>query len=193
MKLYCISLVSYTVEPPIKDPLRKGQPPYKGHSSRSLYHSTNTFLTSEKRTTSKIRTEAVPPKCPSFGGSTVFCGIPQTAFTRRGTCMECGHYALKPQATFSCYIDPTYLLCSSFMSSQKYLCLVPWWWSSEMLLQYRSQIPHLYTTIIGKWSSGNYAMHLQSSCKSLTRRIKRMWIMPLEFLSLASHHQREFT
>ena len=29
------------------------------------------FLTSEKRTTSEIRTEAVSPKCPSFGGSTV--------------------------------------------------------------------------------------------------------------------------
>ena len=29
------------------------------------------FLTSKKRTTSKIRTEAVSPKCPLFGGSTV--------------------------------------------------------------------------------------------------------------------------
>ena len=47
-----------TVEPPIKDPLRKGQPPYKGHTSRSLYRSIM-FLTSEKRTTSEIRTEAV--------------------------------------------------------------------------------------------------------------------------------------
>ena len=60
------------VEPPIKDPLRKGQPPYKGHSSRSLYHSINTFLTSEKRTTSEIRTEAVSPKCPLFRGSAVY-------------------------------------------------------------------------------------------------------------------------
>ena len=31
-----------------KGPLRKGQPPYKGHSSRSIYHSINTFLTSEE-------------------------------------------------------------------------------------------------------------------------------------------------
>ena len=31
----------------------------------------NMFLTSEKRTTSEIRTEAVSPECPLFGGSTV--------------------------------------------------------------------------------------------------------------------------
>ena len=63
----------YDVEPPIKDPPRKGQPPYKGHSSRSLYHGIALimFLTSKKRTTSKIRAEAVSPKCPLFGGSTV--------------------------------------------------------------------------------------------------------------------------
>ena len=61
----------YIMEPPIKDPPRKGQPPYKGHSSRSLYHSINMFLTSKKRTTSKIRTEAVSPKCPLFRGATV--------------------------------------------------------------------------------------------------------------------------
>ena len=64
-----IDTVEYTVEPPIKDPPRKGQPPYKGHSSRSLFRSINTFLTSEKRTTSEIRTEAVSPKCPLFEGS----------------------------------------------------------------------------------------------------------------------------
>ena len=69
--ILCPKSETYTVEPPIKDPPRKGQPPYKGHSSRSLCHSINTFLTSEKRTTSEIRTEAVSPKCPLLGGSTV--------------------------------------------------------------------------------------------------------------------------
>ena len=67
-----VDITLITVEPPIKDPPRKGQPPYKGHSSRSLYHSINTFLTSEKRTTSEIKTEAVSPKCPLFGGSNVY-------------------------------------------------------------------------------------------------------------------------
>ena len=56
-----------TVEPP-----RKGRPPYKRCSSGSLCHSINTFLTSEKRTTFEMRTEAVSPKCPLFRGSTVF-------------------------------------------------------------------------------------------------------------------------
>ena len=65
------SLQDTTVEPPIKDPPRKGRLPYKGHSSRSLYHSINKFLTSEKRMISEIRTEAVSPKCLLFGGSTV--------------------------------------------------------------------------------------------------------------------------
>ena len=60
-----------TVKHLIKDPPKKGWPPYKGHSSRSLYR-INMFLTSEKRTTSEIRTEAVFPKCPLFGGSTVY-------------------------------------------------------------------------------------------------------------------------
>ncbi len=33
-----------TVEPPIKDPPRKGKPPYKGHSSGPLSHSSSTFF-----------------------------------------------------------------------------------------------------------------------------------------------------
>ena len=48
------------MEPLIKDPPRRGRPPYKGHVPFPIY-----FLTSEKRTTS------VSPKCPLFGGSTV--------------------------------------------------------------------------------------------------------------------------
>ncbi len=60
-----------TVEPPIKDPPRKGQPPYKGHSSGPLSHSSSTFLTSEKRTTSQQRMRWLIPRCPLFGGSTV--------------------------------------------------------------------------------------------------------------------------
>ena len=51
-----------TVEPPIKDPLRKGQ---------DTPFAIANFMTSEKRTTSEIRTEAVYPKCTLFGGSTV--------------------------------------------------------------------------------------------------------------------------
>ena len=63
-----LDITAYTAEPPIKDTPREGPPPYKGNSSRS--HSIM-FLISEKRTTSKIRTEAVSPKCPLFEGSTV--------------------------------------------------------------------------------------------------------------------------
>ncbi len=55
-----------TVEPPIEDPPRKGQPPYKGYSS----HSSSTFLTSKKRTTSQQKTKQLIPRCPLFGGST---------------------------------------------------------------------------------------------------------------------------
>ncbi len=36
-----------------EDPPRKGQPPHKGHSSGPLSHSSSTFLTSKKRTTSQ--------------------------------------------------------------------------------------------------------------------------------------------
>ena len=46
-----------TVEPPIKDPLRKGQP--SGH----LSHSSSSFLTSEKRTTFRQRTKWQVPRC----------------------------------------------------------------------------------------------------------------------------------
>ena len=37
----------------------------------------NMFLTFEKRTTSKIRMETVSPKCPLFGGSTVYIILTQ--------------------------------------------------------------------------------------------------------------------
>jgi len=60
-----------TVEPPIKDPPRTGQPPNKGHHSRTLSHSISTFLTFEKGTTSLQGTNQLVPKCPLFGGSTV--------------------------------------------------------------------------------------------------------------------------
>ncbi len=59
-----------TVEPPIKDPLRKGQPLYKGHSSGPHSYSSSTLLTSEKRTTSQQRTKRLIPRCPLFRGST---------------------------------------------------------------------------------------------------------------------------
>ena len=50
----CIVSTPFTliVEPPIKDPPRKGQPPNKGCNSGTLSHSSSSFLTSEKRTTS---------------------------------------------------------------------------------------------------------------------------------------------
>ena len=49
----------------------KGRPPYKPPGPFTIIIAlANMFLTSEKRTTSEIRTEAVP-KCPLFGGSTV--------------------------------------------------------------------------------------------------------------------------
>ena len=60
-----------TVEPLIKDPPKKGQPPNKGRNSEPLSHSSSSFLTSEKRTTSQQRTKWLVPKCPLFGGSTV--------------------------------------------------------------------------------------------------------------------------
>ena len=37
----------------------------------TLSHSSSSFLTSEKRTTSQWRTKWLVPKCPLFGGSTV--------------------------------------------------------------------------------------------------------------------------
>ncbi len=58
------SQCTITVEPPIKDPLRKGQPPYKGHSSGPVSHSSSIFLTHEKRTTSQQRTKWLIPRCP---------------------------------------------------------------------------------------------------------------------------------
>ncbi len=57
--------IPYTL---IKDPPRKGQPPYKGCSSGPL---SRTFLTAKKRTTSQQRTKWLIPRCPLFGGSTV--------------------------------------------------------------------------------------------------------------------------
>ncbi len=66
-----LAVCFYELEPPIKDPPRKGQPPYKGRSSGPLSHSSSTFLTSEKRTTSQQRTKWLIPWCPLFGGSTV--------------------------------------------------------------------------------------------------------------------------
>ena len=59
------------MEPPIRDPLRSGQPLYKGHLLR---HHANTLVysfTSEIGTTSLQGTKLLPPKCPLFGGSTV--------------------------------------------------------------------------------------------------------------------------
>ena len=64
------SCTGYTVEPPIKDPPRKGRPPYKGHSSRSLYHSINVFdLRKEDNLQDKDR-DCVP-KVSFIQGSTV--------------------------------------------------------------------------------------------------------------------------
>ena len=48
------------------------QPPNKGRSSGPLFHSSSSFLTSEKRTTSQRRIILLVPKCPLFGGSTVY-------------------------------------------------------------------------------------------------------------------------
>ena len=50
-------MIKSIVEPPIKDPLRKGQPSYKEHTSGPLPCSSRSFLTSEKRTTSQRRTK----------------------------------------------------------------------------------------------------------------------------------------
>ena len=45
-------IIYYTVEPPITDPPRSGQPLYNGHARGTdcNYHRTNTLATSEKRT-----------------------------------------------------------------------------------------------------------------------------------------------
>ena len=54
-----------TLEPLIKNPLRKGQPPNKGHTSGPLSDkSSSLFLTSEKRMTSQQRTQWLVAKCP---------------------------------------------------------------------------------------------------------------------------------
>ena len=56
-----------TVEPPIKDPLRKGQPLYKGHLScpQKLY------FKPPREDNFPTTTKWLVPKCPLFGGSTV--------------------------------------------------------------------------------------------------------------------------
>ncbi len=56
-------IITYTVEPPIKDLLRKGQP--------LLHYEAHTFSTSKKRTASLQRKKWLGPKCPLLGGSTV--------------------------------------------------------------------------------------------------------------------------
>jgi len=65
----------YIVEPLIKDPPRRGQPPNKGRCSGTLSHSISTSLTSERGQ----GTKQLVPKCPLFRGSTVqictFMGI----------------------------------------------------------------------------------------------------------------------
>ena len=58
-----------------KGPSEIGQPPNKGHSSGLHSHSSSSFLTSEKRTTSQQRTKWLVPKCPLFGGSTVYIRV----------------------------------------------------------------------------------------------------------------------
>ena len=82
--------IIHTVEPPIKDLPRKGQPPNKGHTSGPHSHSSSSFLTSEKRTTSQQRTKLLVPKCPLFGGSTVYSKIQAN--------LSYGHF-LKPWTT----------------------------------------------------------------------------------------------
>ena len=62
----------YTVEPPIMDTLRSGQPPYNGHTVHPLPIYYPYISTSEEGTTSEQWTKCSSPKCPLFGGSTVY-------------------------------------------------------------------------------------------------------------------------
>ena len=59
------------MEPPIKDPLRYGQPPNKD-VILDPFPIAVVHLTSEKRTTSQRRRKWLVPKCPLFGGSNVY-------------------------------------------------------------------------------------------------------------------------
>ena len=69
---FASQLLISTVEPPIKDPSRKGQPPNKGYSSGHLFHiSISSFLTSEKRTTSQQKDRMAAPKVSLVRGSVV--------------------------------------------------------------------------------------------------------------------------
>ena len=72
---YCTKLPThvYTVEPPIKDPLGKGQPLYKGHllCPKVVFPIVLIHSNLQERTTFLQRTELLLSKCPLFGGSTV--------------------------------------------------------------------------------------------------------------------------
>ena len=57
-----------TVEPPIRDPLRWGQRTLLQHHASTLVY----YFTSEIGTTSLQGTKLLAPKCPLFGGSTVY-------------------------------------------------------------------------------------------------------------------------
>ena len=57
-----------TVQPPINEPPRKGQPSNKGHYSGPFSHSSSSFLTSKKMTTSQLRTRWLVSMSPLVGG-----------------------------------------------------------------------------------------------------------------------------
>ena len=62
----------YTVEPPIMDSPKSGQPPYNGHTVHYLPMYCPYIPTSEEGTTSEQWTKCLSPTCPLFGGSTVY-------------------------------------------------------------------------------------------------------------------------
>ena len=62
----------YTVEPPIMDTPKSGQPPYNGQTAHPLPIYCPYISTSEQGTTSEQWTKCLSPMCPLFGGSTVY-------------------------------------------------------------------------------------------------------------------------
>ena len=71
-----------------KGPLRYGRLLYKGHLLRHHANTLVCYLTSEIGTTSLQGTKLLAPKCPLFGGSTVYCVFVASSASHEKTLWE---------------------------------------------------------------------------------------------------------